>query len=291
MLFFILSLLPAAFMGVYHFGWYALFIIIISISTAIITEAIIQKLRKKEITVYSGGAFTTGLLLALVLPSTVPLWIPIVGSFVAIAIAKHAFGSRSHIFNPALVGRAFLVASWPALMTTWIYPDGITAATPLAILKLEGTEALSNFFGSMTETYRSLFLGNIAGTIGETSALALLIGAIFLFYNRIIDWRIPTAYIGTVLVLSIILKQNPLIHILCGGLLLGAFFMATDCLTTPITKSGRLVFGFSCGLLTIIMRLYSNLPEGVMYSILFMNALTPLIDRFTKPRPFGWKNE
>ena len=231
------------------------------------------------------AAFITGLLLALVLPVTVPLWIPVLGSIFAIAIAKFAFGGLGfNIFNPALAGRAFIIASWPALVSKYITPDGITSATPLTVLKIQGQQALTQTFPNL---YQKLFVGNIAGAIGETSALALLFGAGFLFYKKIIDWRIPSLYIGTVFVLSFIFGYNPIFSILAGGLLIGAFFMATDPVTSPTTKNGRLIFGFGCGFLTVIIRGFSGLPEGVMYSILLMNALTPLIDRYTIPKPFG----
>jgi|TARA_B100001971_G_C18253624_1_gene580220 electron transport complex protein RnfD len=277
----VVALLPAAIMGVYQFGTNALWIVLVSVAAAVLTEFFIQEITKQRITIKDGSAVITGLLLALVLPPTVPLWIPIVGSFIAISIAKHAFGGiGQNIFNPALIGRAFLVASWPLLMTTWLAPDGITAATPLGALKVGG---------ELIATNSQLFLGSIGGTIGETSALAVLLGAFFLFIKKIISWRIPLVYIGTVFLLTWVTGQDPVFHILAGGLMLGAFFMATDYVTTPITKNGRVVFGIGLGILTVIIRLYSGLPEGVMYSILLMNGLTPLIDRHTKPKAFGAK--
>jgi len=282
------ALLPAIIASVYFFGWGSLWMIIVSVSSALATEAAIQKLSKKEVTINDGSAFVTGLLLALVLPPTVPLWISALGPIFAIAIAKHAFGGLGfNIFNPALAGRAFIIASWPALVSTYITPDGITSATPLSILKIQGQEALTQAFGATSSLYQSLFIGNIGGAIGETSALALLIGAGFLFYKKIIDWRIPSLYIGTVFFLSFIFGKDPAFSVLAGGLLIGAFFMATDPVTSPTTKNGRLIFGFGCGFLTVIIRVFSGLPEGVMYSILLMNALTPLIERYTIPKPFG----
>ncbi len=274
-----LALIPAVIASYIFFGMNALSIILVSILTAIFLEFLIQKLTHKEITVKDGSALVTGLLLALILPPTVPLWVPIVGVIFAIAIVKHAFGGLGYnIFNPALAGRAFLVASWPTLLTKWITPDGITSATPLAVLKSEGLLVVS---------YEKLFLGNLAGCLGETSALALLLGAAFLFSMKVIGWRIPATYLGTVAVLSFVVGQNPLFHLLAGGLIIGAFFMATDPVTSPLTKRGRIIFGIGCGILTIVIRLYSGLPEGVMYSILLMNSLVPLIDRFTKPKSFG----
>jgi electron transport complex protein RnfD len=278
----ILSLLPAAGAGIYFFGENALWILLLSIVSAVLTELIIQKLMKRKITIKDGSAVLTGLLLGLILSPAVPLWIPILGAVFAIAIGKMVFGGLGHnIFNPALVGRVFLVASWPALMTKWLLIDGTTGATPLGMLKLEG----------ITTDYLTMFLGNIGGSIGETSAVALLIGALFLFLKKIIDWRIPFSYIGTVAVFAFIFGQDPLFHILAGGLLIGAFFMATDYVSSPITKNGRLIFGFGCGFLTIIFRLFSGYAEGVMFSILLMNSLTPLIDRFTRIKPFGYKKK
>lgn len=276
----ILALLPTTLFGVYIFKAKAFLVIIVSILSTVLTELIIQKLTKKPITIKDGSAVLTGLLLALTLSPLVPWWIPALGAIFAVAIGKQIFGGLGHnVFNPALVGRVFLVASWPALMTQWLLPDGVTGATPLGLLNLEGFKT----------GYIKLFLGNIGGCIGETSAAALLIGAAFLFYKKVIDWRIPLAYIGTVFVFALMFRQDPLFHILAGGLLLGAFFMATDYVTSPITKNGKLIFGFGCGVLTIILRLFSGYPEGVMFSILLMNAVTPLIDRFTRLKPFGYR--
>ena len=274
----ILALIPAVVASLYFFGLKAFFIIIVGVIIAALTDILIDKLKKKKFKI-PFGAMVTGLLLALTLPPTIPLFVPIVGSFVAISIVKHVFGTRSHIFNPALAGRAFLVAAWPVLMSKWITPDGVTGATPLGALKIAGEKIAS---------YSQLFFGNISGTIGETSALALLIGAAFLFFMKVIDWKIPLAYVGTVFILTFAFGKDPLFHILAGGLMLGAFFMATDYVTTPITKKGRLIFGVGCGLLTVVIRLFSGLPEGVMYSILLMNAFTPLIERYTRPKPFGY---
>lgn len=276
----ITALLPTAIIGIYFFGKNAFFIIAISIATALLTDTLIKTLLKRKVSI-DFSVIITGLLIALILPPTVPIWIPIIGSAFAIAIAKWAFGGPGHvIFNPALAARAFLVASWPVLMATWVMPDGITGATPLSVLKMQGIKSVS---------YQQLFLGNISGTIGETSALALIIGGIFLLLIKKIDWRIPSTYIGTVFILTLVFGKDSLFHILAGGLIIGAFFMATDYTTSPITKNGKLLFGFGCGLLTALIRLFSGLPEGVMYSILIMNAFTPLIDRYLRPKPFGWK--
>lgn len=275
----VLALIPTVIASYYFFGLPALSIILVSILAALLTEFLIQKFTHQEITLKDGSAVVTGLLLALILPPTVPLWIPVLGAIFSLAIAKHAFGGLGYnIFNPALVGRAFLVASWPSLMTRWVTPDGVTGATSLMVHKSQGI---------LLSSYSQLFFGGIGGCLGETSALALLIGATILFYKKIISWPIPLSYLGTVFFLSWGLGQDPLFHLLAGGLMIGALFMATDPVTSPLTKKGRLIFGIGCGFLTVIIRLYSGLPEGVMYSILLMNSLTPLIDRYTRTKPFG----
>ncbi|MDI6786062.1 MAG: RnfABCDGE type electron transport complex subunit D [bacterium] len=291
-----LSLLPAAILAVYFFGLRAFWVMVVGIVTAVITEAIIQKLAKQEITIKDGSAFLTGLLLSFNVSSAVPLWIPMVGSFVAIAIAKLAFGGLGcNIFNPALIGRAFLLAAWPVQMTTWLAPfSAKTAATPLGIMKLEGATALLDNFGECTSSlYKSLFLGNVGGCLGEVSAAALLIGAIYLIYKKYINWQLPIYYIGTVALLSWIFGGkalfigDPLFHVLSGGLILGAFFMATDMVTCPITIKGQIVFAIGAGIILTVIRIYGGYPEGCSYSILIMNAVTPLIDRYIKPKKYG----
>ena len=282
-----LALLPLVVIGTYYFGIHALLVVIITVAAAIITEAVIQKIRKVEITVMDGTAVVTGLILGLSLPPTVPLWLPIVGGFVAIFIGKAVFGGLAqNIFNPALVGRAFLVVSWPVLMTTWIF-DGITRATPLSIAKMQGMDSLVSGFGSKTALYKSLLFGNIGGTIGETSALAILIIGLFLIWKKIIDWKLPAAYLGTIFIFSWILGRDPIFHILAGAAFFAAIFMITEYVTAPITGKGRIIYASLAGILTVIIRLYSGFPGGVTFAILLVNALTPLIDRFTKPRRFG----
>lgn len=288
------SLSPAALAGVLFFGWRALGIILFSIFSAVVTEYLCQKMMGRPVTVSDGSAVLTGLLLALVIPPTVPFWIPVLGSAFAIAVGKQVFGGLGHnLFNPALLGRAFLLASWPVLLTTWKWPadalswagsraDAVSGATALGLLR---TGLFSD--GNVSIPYSQLFIGNISGSLGETSALALIIGAAFLLAFKIIDWRIPLGYLGTVLLLTVIRGQDPLFHLLAGGLLLGAFFMATDYVTTPVTPAGRLIFGIGCGLLTVLIRSFGGYPEGVCYSILIMNATTPLLDRFTVPKRFG----
>ncbi|MFP4423911.1 MAG: RnfABCDGE type electron transport complex subunit D [Candidatus Woesearchaeota archaeon] len=267
----VLALLPATFTGIYYFGVQAAWIIATAIIAALATDILMQRLTSPAINWLNGSAVITGLLLALVLPPTVPLWIPAIGSIFAVSLGKYTFGVGNNIFNPALIGRAFLVISWPQLMSGWIAPDGITAATPLA----------------ETAQLSSLIIGEVAGCIGETSAIAILLGGLFLISLRLIDWKIPVFYIGTVAALMFFAGNDPLYHIMAGGLMLGAFFMATDYVTSPLTTKGRIIFAVGLGILTFIFRFYSSMPEGVMYSVLLMNATVPLIERYTKPKPFG----
>jgi electron transport complex protein RnfD len=297
----VLALLPANIAGIYFFGQMALLITVVSVCTAVLTDAFFEWIRKKSFGVEGGSAVITGLLLAMIIPPTVPLWVPALGSFIAISLAKHAFGGAGHtIFNPALIGRAFLVAAFPALMTAYIWPDGVTSASPLTMLKLNGYESTItamggslvnghyyNSFIANLPVYTKLFIGNHAGSLGETSALLLLTGGLFLILLRIIDWKIPAIYIGTVFVLAAVFGQDPIFHILSGGLFIGAFFMATAYEGCPITRMGRVYFALGCGLITMMIRLFGGYPEGVNYSILIMNAAAPLIERLTIERPFG----
>lgn len=276
----IIALIPAIVAGVYFFGAWILSVIAVSITTAVFTEYVAMRLMKRKFR-NDGSAILTGLLLALTLPPTVPLWIPAVGSFFAIAIVKCTFGGLGHnIFNPALAGRIFLTLSWPSLMRNWpewVGPDGVTTATPLQLWKFQNT----------LTPYLKLFIGNVGGCIGETSALALLMGGLFLIFRKYIDWKIPVSYIGTVGLLMFLLGQDPIFHVLAGGLFLGAFFMATDYVTTPLTGKGRVIFGIGAGILVTVFRMYSGMTEGVAFSILLMNAFTPLIDRVVRPRVYG----
>ena len=282
----IIALLPATAFGVYIFGLNALWVVLSSVAAAMLTEALLQKLMNKKITVSDGSAALTGLLLALNLPPAVPIWIPILGSVFAIAIVKQCFGGLGHNFiNPALAARAFLLVSWPTAMTTWTIPgaDAISSATPLGALKMG--EALSS--------YQDMFIGNIGGCIGETSAIALIIGGLYLIVRRVIDPRIPFVYIGTVALFtwvagpSGLFTGDALYHILGGGLMLGAFFMATDYTTTPMSGTAKVVFAAGCGILTSVIRLWGGYPEGVSYSILIMNLVVPLLDKAFVPKRFG----
>lgn len=277
-----LSLLPAACWGVYAFGIEALRIISTSICSALISEWIGCWMIRKEPGL---SAAVTGLLLALCLPPSVPLWIPAVGSAFAIFAGKIAFGGTgNNIFNPALVGRAFLTLSWPALLapSTWPVPfEATSSATPLNLWKHQHVQPFS---------LSDMFWGFRPGSIGEISAACLLVGGVALLALRLIDWRIPASYLGTVALLTWVLGEPVAFHLLAGGLLLGAFFMATDYVTTPITKRGKLLFGVGAGCLLVVIREFGSLPEGVTFSILIMNAFSPLIERFTKPRVYGTKS-
>ncbi len=273
----IIALLPATLAAVYYFGVQALILIIACSVTAMATEAIFQKLRGVPVTINDFSALVTGLLLALTLPPELPLWMAILGSIVAIALGKQVFGGLGYnFFNPALVGRAFLLASFPVGMTTWKLVDATSSATPLAA---ESGINISTI---------DLFLGRVGGSLGETSAAAIILGGLYLLYKGYIDWRIPVGYLGSVALLtSIVGAKGPVFHLLAGGLMLGAFFMATDMVTTPVTKKGRFIFGIGCGVLLVIIRVYGGLPEGVLYSILLMNMFVPIIDKYTLPKAFG----
>ena len=283
-----IALLPALFAGIWFFGLRALWITVIAVGFAVASEIVMQKIMKRPVTVSDFSAVVTGILIAFNVPATLPLWMVAIGSIFAIVIAKQCFGGVGHNFiNPALAARAVLLASWPVDMTNWVKPgiDAIATATPLALIK--GTEAVNQALPNLTD----LFIGNVGGCIGETSALALLLGGLYLLYRRVINYRIPVVYISTVGILAYVFSGFNLsyvpFHILAGGLLLGAIFMATDYSTSPMTAKGQIIFAIGCGLLTAVIRFYGGYPEGVSYSILLMNIATPLIDRFTLPRKFG----
>ena len=278
----IIALIPALAAGLWFFGAKALWVIFATTLSAIVFEMICLKLRKMKISPMDiVSAAVTGLLLAFCVSSAMPWWIMVLAAFVSIVIAKHAFGGTGYnIFNPALVGRAFLLTSWPVLMTTWYRPyDAVTGATPLGLLKES----------KIVTDYAVMFFGNHAGSIGEISAIALLIGALYLLYRKTIDLRIPISYLLTVAIMSVIFRVDPIFNLLAGGLLLGAFYMATDPVTSPVTKPGRWVFGIGCGFITMVIRLWGGYPEGVCYAILVMNAATPLLDRYLQGRIFGKK--
>lgn len=280
----VIALIPAAIAGVYYFKWHALLVMITAVLSSVLSEYLWQKWTHQKITISDYSAVVTGLLLAFNVPPSLPLWMVVLGSIFAIIVVKQLFGGLGqNIINPALAARAVLLASWPVAMTKWTI-DGVATATPLAMLKAgEGT----------LPTLSQVFLGHIGGCIGETSALALLIGAAYLLYKKIISWEIPVFYIGTVAILTTIIGRNGfmtgngLYEIFTGGLMLGAFFMATDYTTSPMTKNGKIVFAIGCGVLATVIRIFGGYPEGVSYSILIMNLFVPLIDKYITPKIFG----
>lgn len=285
-----IALAPASLFGIYFFGLRSLLVILVTVLSCVASEYIARKAMKRESTIGDFSAVVTGILLALNLPPTIPLWIAAVGGVIAIVIVKQIFGGIGQNFmNPALAARVMLMVSWPVQMTKWVNPgpDAVSSATPLAFIK--GKEAVEGVMPG----YMDLFLGSVGGTIGETSALAILIGAAYLLYRRVITPHIPVAFIATAAVFTWIFGKDGLFtgdfiyHILAGGLMLGAFFMATDYSTSPVTSKGRIIMGVGCGLLASVIRLYTNYPEGVSFAIILMNIAVPLIDRFTVPRSFG----
>jgi electron transport complex protein RnfD len=292
----VISLLPAVLASIYFFRLRALALYGICVLTCLASEALFLFFRKKPMSaLWDGSAVITGLLLAMVLPPSLPLTSAAIGSVVAIVFGKQVFGGLgNNIFNPALVGRAFLQAAFPVSMTTWIPPvtlkiNTMTFASPLGNLKFQ--DAISE--GTLTPV-SDLFFGNIGGSLGETSALALLLGALFLLFKKVIDWRIPAGIIaslslftGVFWLISPDKYAPPLFHVLAGGLLIGAFFMATDMVTSPITPAGTWIFALGIGLLAGIIRLIGGFPEGMMYAILFMNCFVPLLNKFTRPLILG----
>lgn len=290
------ALAPAALFSIYNFGMPALVNIILCIVAAMATEYLILKWQEKPMVVNDGSAFLTGLLLAMNIPATLPWYMPLAGSVFAIGIAKHTMGGLGfNIFNPALIGRAFILASWPIAMTTWPAAksllsstvDGVTSATPLGMLKLQGYEKVVEHFGDKATMYKSMFFGLRGGSMGETSAILLLLGGLYLIYRGYIKWQVPVLMIGTVGILTAAFGGDPILHMMSGGLILGAFYMATDMVTIPITVKGQVIFAVGAGALTVLIRLQGGYPEGVCYAILLMNCVTPLIDRLVKPVKYG----
>lgn len=299
----IYSLLPACVVAVYFFGLPALFVLLLAVLGCLVCEAVCQRLMGQPVTVNDGSAVVTGILLALNLPPSSPWWMTLLGAFFAIAIGKQIFGGLGYnLFNPALVARVILLISFPVHMTAWTKPnpdpfslglDAVSAATPLGEWK---TAVMLT--GKMPESMQGgtldYLIGNMPGCVGEVSALALLAGAVYLFWRKILTWHIPLSYVGSVVVLSGLFwladpgkYPSPVFHLVTGGLVLGAFYMATDMVTTPVSAGGMVLFGVGCGVLTVVIRLFGGYPEGVSFAILLMNAATPLIDRYVRPRTFG----
>ena len=299
----IIGLAPAMIFAVWQFGFKALALIAVSVVASVFFEWGYRKLMKKPNSIGDLSACVTGILLVLCMPVDAPLWMPVVGAFFAIVVVKQLYGGIGKNFvNPALAGRAFLFFSWTATMTSWAVPkalggvsvaaDAVTMATPLSILKEGGDIAAQGY------DYLDMFLGFMPGSIGEISALALLIGGAYLLIRKVINWRIPVAFIGTVAVLTFIFPRNGyanldwmLYNLLSGGLLLGAFFMATDYSSSPVTLNGQLLFGFGCGALTVLIRYFGGFPEGVSFAILIMNLCAWAIDKGTRGRQFGVTKE
>lgn len=293
-----LALLPACIYGIYIFGIKALAVIAASIISAVAAEYFAEKFMKKPVTIGDGSAVLTGLLMAMCLPPDLPIYMSVIGSFVAIVIAKHSMGGLGYnIFNPAHIARAALMVSWPVAMTTWramsVGTDAIASATPLNILKQQGYAQLVDTFGGTSYLYKAMFLGSRSGSIGETSTILLILGGLYLIYKKYINWQVPVLMIGTVGILTWVFGPaglftgDPIFHMMAGGLIIGAFFMATDMVTIPITVKGQIIFAIGAGALTALIRLAGGYPEGVCYSILLMNSISPLIDRFTQPSRFG----
>jgi electron transport complex protein RnfD len=317
----LIALTPAAAFGVVIFGLPALVTILASVASAVAAESLFRYITRQDIRAADLSAAVTGLLLALVLPPATPPWMAALGAVFAVVVAKEFFGGiGANVFNPALIGRAFLIMSFPAAITTWTTPrsfltaaaapvltdglggvtpalaDGLSGATPLNIIKLGGTVAdvgtsfVSSGLAASADylsTLRTLFIGNRSGCIGETSILLILAGAVYLLVRKTIDWRAPAAMAGAVLVSSLVLGMDPLFGLLSGGLCFGAVFMATDYVSAPLTAKGKIIFGLGAGLITVLIRKWGNYPEGVSYGILIMNALTPFLNRLVQ-RKYGF---
>ena len=303
----IYAMIPALLISVYFFGLDAIRVTLISVVACLVVEAVIQKyLLKSDVTITDGSGIITGILLAFNVPSNLPWWIIVIGAIVSIGIGKMSFGGLGkNIFNPALVGRVFLLISFPVQMTSWPVPkalfgssvtDAITGPTPLAIMKegLGAGKTVQEIMPEIPDYVQNLMTGFQGGSLGEVSALALILGAIYMLARKIITWQTPTAYIGSVVIFSGILWLidptqfvDPVFHLITGGMMLGVFFMATDMVSSPMSGKGQLIFGLGCGVLTILIRVFGAYPEGVSFAILIMNAFVPLIDRGFKPKRFG----
>lgn len=294
----VIALLPALLVGVYYFGLPALVVTLTSVFLCVLFEWLIQKfVLKVTPTIKDGSAVITGVLLAFNLPASVPLWILAIGALVAIGVAKMSYGGLGkNPFNPALVGRVFLFISFPAkvAMSDWPIPKALFSSSNLTDAVTGPTPLLAFKNGQAADLF-NMFIGNIGGSLGEVSALALIIGGLILLFRKVITWHIPVSFLLSAAAFALVLwlvdpsqYMNPAYHMLAGGMMLGAIFMATDMVTSPITYKGQLIFGFGCGVLTIIFRSFGPMPEGVSFAILIMNAVTPLIDKAFKPKRFGY---
>ena len=291
----ILALLPTTAAGIWFFGLPALWTVLTCVSACVVTEALCRMAMKRENTVGDLSAVLTGLLLALNLPAGIPLWMAILGSVFAIGISEQVFGGLGmNPFNPALAARAFMLVSFTGPMTTWLKPlwwrapEAMTTATPLASIKFPAAVAAGKL--PAVPELGDLLIGNMPGCIGEVSAAALALGAAYLLFRKVITWHIPVAFLTTVAVYALIAGRAPAqVEVLTGGVMIGACFMATDYVTSPTTAKGKLIFGFGCGLICMLIRQFGSYPEGCSFAILIMNAVCPLINRWTQPRPFGAK--
>ncbi len=303
----IIAMLPALLISFYVFGIGAIFVTLLAVVSCVVAEyALTKYLLKKEPSIIDGSAVITGILLAFNVPSSLPWWAIIIGSLVAIGIGKTAFGGLgNNPFNPALVGRVFLLISFPVPMTNWPVPiisrfqflDATTGATPLAIIK-EGIDAGTPISQLTTEipSYLSMMIGGLGGSIGEISAVGLILGFIYMLWKKIITWHTPIAMLATIVIFTGMLWvinperfMDPVFHLLTGGVMLGAFFMATDYVTSPMTTKGMLIYGFGIGFLTVVIRTFGAYPEGVSFAILIMNGFVPLMNKYIKPKRFGIK--
>ena len=276
----VIALLPAGIAGVIIFGLRALLVIGVCVAVCVFSEWGFEKLCKKENTITDLSAVVTGLLLAYNLPVSIPIWQAAFGSVVAIVVVKQLFGGIGQNFaNPAITARIIMMTAFSGTMTSWVFPDGVSSATPLALMTKGEMSSLP--------TYLQMFLGWRGGCIGETCTLALLLGGIYLLVKRVISWHTPVAFIVTVALMSFVCGKDIPYQLMAGGLMLGAIFMATDYSSTPPTKWGKVIFGIGCGLITILIRFWGNFPEGVSFSILIMNILTPYITKLTRSKPFG----
>ncbi len=306
------TLMPVLLLSIYNFGLRSLILTVISVVSCVVIEAICQKVMGRKVSVSDGSAVLTGILMAFVIPPGVPYYLPIIGAFAAIFIAKELMGGIGYnVWNPALVGRAFLQAAFPVAITTaWIPPeqlakapitvflspgsvDAISTATPLGVLKQFGMAALTDQFGSLSSIYYNFFIGFKPGCIGETSGLLILLGGLFLIFRGIITWHIPVATIVSAGFMAWLIggpsigTGNPIVHVFSGGLMLGAFYMCTDYVTSPTLKSAQIIFGAGVGILTVLIRVKGGYPEGVCYAILLMNCLTPALDDWFQPKRFA----
>lgn len=298
----IVALIPGLLVGVYFFGMDALRVVVVTTVSAIGFEALCQRVMKRPVTLSDMSAVVTGVILAMNMPSGAPWWLCVVGSGVAIVVGKQLFGGLGYNpFNPAMVARVVLLISWPVQMTTWPVPqpffqrtvDTVTGATPLGKMQ-ESLMLQGDLSGIADLSLMDQLLGRVGGSLGEISALALIAGGLYLMARRIITWHTPVSYIGSVVVIASIFHlidpsryASPLFHLVSGSLMMGAFFIATDYVSSPVTRRGMLIFGTGCGVITMMIRYWGGYPEGVSFAILLMNAATPLIDRWVKPRTFG----